>query len=246
MLYFSLEAQGNTSASTASVIALWTVWTNQGTQNNTAKPSLNSHGKDSVKYSWNISSRREKLKHKKGYNNNFFLVSALFIGSCSDCGTQSSGNECFVFKYSVGWSQRTSQAGLPAHTPCEASNPRSTRFVRKWVRAKSLWGQCKDGPRSFGRISWIGSCEWDLRPDHSALHPDLLPESLEWFWIYADINRKRISPFFPTLACNKELPAQFISLVLLFPLISSLPRVLHTLAIDMTNRSLQMAPTGTV
>ena len=98
MLYFNLEAQRNTVDWTGSVIALWTGWTNQGSRNNSAKPSVSSHGKDSAKYPWNISSTRQKLKHKKGYNINFFLVSALFIGSYSNRGMQSSGNECFVFQ----------------------------------------------------------------------------------------------------------------------------------------------------
>lgn len=97
-VYLNLEAERNTVAGTASVIGLWTCWTNQDSQNNTAKSGFNSHGKDSVKYPWNMSSRREKLKHGKGHNNTFFLVSALFIGSYSEYGVQSSVNEHFVFK----------------------------------------------------------------------------------------------------------------------------------------------------
>lgn len=146
MLYFNLEAQRNTVAWTVSVVALWTAWTNQGSQNNTAKPSLNSHGKDSVKYPWNISSRQEKLKHKKGYNNNFFLVSALFIGSYSNCGMQSSGkNVLFLNSLWSDLSRSARQDCLHTH-----------RVRRLILVSPALW-ENGSGPTPFevsAKMAW--------------------------------------------------------------------------------------------
>lgn len=159
---------------------------------------------------------------------------------------ESSGNGCFVFQWSAGWSQQIRQAGLPACTPWEVSEPRPSCFVRKWVQPKSFGSQSNDGPEFFERISWIVSWKWDLRLDHLAQHPGLLSESLEWFWIYPDVKRGRINPFFPTSAHGEELPAQFTVLGVLFPPISSLPHILQILRLYMKNRSFQMAPVGAI
>lgn len=204
------------------------------------KHSLNSHGKYPVKYPWNVSSRSQKLKHKehlhnKAYNNTCFLVPALFGGSNSYHSPESSGNGCFVCQ-SVGWSQ-----GIPASTPWDVPKPCSSCLVRKWLQSKSFGSQCNDGLEFFERISWIVSWKWDLGLDHSAQHPDLLSESLEWFWIYADVKRGRINPFFQHwhIMRNYQLSS-------LFPPISSLPHTLQTLMLYMKNRSFQMAPVGAI
>lgn len=133
------------------------------------------------------------------------------------------------------------QAGLSASPPWEVSKPSSSSFVRKWVQSKPFWSQSNDVLESFERISWIVSWKWDLRLDHSAQRPDLLSESLEWFCIYADVKRRRINPFFPTLAHNEEPPAQFTVLLVLFPPISSL---LHILQILMLCMKKQILPDG--
>lgn len=107
------------------------------------------------------------------------------------------------------------------------------------AKAMTAWNSLKG-------ISWIVSWKWDLRFDHSAQHPGLLSESLEWFWIYSDVKTGRINPFFPTLAHNEDLPAQFTVLVVLFPPISSLPHILQILPLYMKNRSFWMAPVGAI
>lgn len=124
----------------------------------------------------------------------------------------------------------------------EVSKPSPSCFGRKWVQPNSFWSQCNDGLEFFERISWVVSWKWDLRLDHSAQHPDSLSESLEWFWIYADVKRGESTPASQHEHTMRSYQLSSLYGGVLFPPISSVPHILQALLLYMKNRSFQMAP----